>query len=259
MPKAKPALKKGAAAKGKKGAAPQKKKEETKNPLFASRPRNFTVGVDFDNRKRDVTRFVLWPRYIVRQRQKRVLERRLKVPPSLNQFRMTLDNQTKAELFKLMSKYKPETMKEKRERLQAEADKKKADPKAQPAKRRSSIIYGIQRVTRMVEEGRAKLVVIAHDVDPIEIVLWMPALCKAKGVPYCIVKGKAALGRFVGMKTCSCVAFESVKSEDSASFAKIGDAVESGFLGRFDELKKKWGGLQMGRRSIAKAAKRTRK
>eukprot|EP01065_Artemidia_motanka_P000849 TRINITY_DN103_c0_g2_i3.p2 TRINITY_DN103_c0_g2~~TRINITY_DN103_c0_g2_i3.p2 ORF type:complete len:281 (+),score=135.14 TRINITY_DN103_c0_g2_i3:64-843(+) len=259
MPKAKPALKKGAAAKGKKGAAPQKKKEETKNPLFASRPRNFTVGVDFDNRKRDVTRFVLWPRYIVRQRQKRVLERRLKVPPSLNQFRMTLDNQTKAELFKLMSKYKPETQKERAERLAAEAEKKKADPKAQPAKRKASLKYGIQEVTRMVEEKRAKLVVIAHDVDPIEIVLWLPALCKAQGVPYCIVKGKAALGRFVGMKTCTCVALDSVKGEDSASFGKIEDAVQSGFSGRYEDLKKKWGGLQMGRRSIAKAAKHRKK
>ena len=30
--------------------------------------------------------------------------------------------------------------------------------------------------------------VIAHDVDPIELVIWLPALCKKQGIPYCIVK-----------------------------------------------------------------------
>merc|ERR1711865_1251062 len=35
------------------------------------------------------------------------------------------------------------------------------------------------------ESKAAKLVVIAHDVDPIEIVMWLPSLCKARGIPYC--------------------------------------------------------------------------
>ena len=37
--------------------------------------------------------------------------------------------------------------------------------------------------------------VIAHDVDPIELVIWLPALCRKMGIPYCIVKGKARLGQ----------------------------------------------------------------
>ena len=40
----------------------------------------------------------------------------------------------------------------------------------------------------LVEQGKAQLVVIAHDVDPIELVIWLPAVCKKMGVPYCIVK-----------------------------------------------------------------------
>ena len=36
--------------------------------------------------------------------------------------------------------------------------------------------------------------VIAHDVDPIELVVWLPALCRKMEVPYCIVKGKSRLG-----------------------------------------------------------------
>ncbi len=32
--------------------------------------------------------------------------------------------------------------------------------------------------------------VIAHDVNPIELVVWLPALCRKMGIPYCIMKGK---------------------------------------------------------------------
>ena len=44
--------------------------------------------------KRDLSRFVRWPKYIRLQRQKSVLYQRLKVPPSINQFTQTLDKQT---------------------------------------------------------------------------------------------------------------------------------------------------------------------
>eukprot|EP01063_Lacrimia_lanifica_P012242 TRINITY_DN1886_c0_g1_i1.p3 TRINITY_DN1886_c0_g1~~TRINITY_DN1886_c0_g1_i1.p3 ORF type:complete len:248 (+),score=149.48 TRINITY_DN1886_c0_g1_i1:75-818(+) len=221
--------------------------ESAKNPLFVSRPKDFGVGNDIPP-KRDVSRFVRWPKYIIRQRQKRVLERRLKVPPSLNLFRSTLDKQTKAELFKLLAKYKPETDKERTERLTKDAAAKKADAKATASKKRAMVKFGIQQVTRMIEEKRAKLVVIAHDVDPIEIVVWLPALCKAQGIPYCIVKGKAALGRLVGMKTTTCLCLDAVNNEDNSTFAKMTDACNSGFNSTYDEKKKHWGGCEMGRK-----------
>ena len=44
--------------------------------------------------KRDLTRFVKWPKYVRLQRQKAILLKRLKVPPSINQFSSTLDRQT---------------------------------------------------------------------------------------------------------------------------------------------------------------------
>ena len=50
--------------------------------------------------------------------------------------------------------------------------------------------YGLNHVTQLVESGKAQLVVIAHDVDPIELVVWLPALCKKQGVPFCIVKAR---------------------------------------------------------------------
>ena len=72
------------------------KKTEPKkklNPLFEKRARNFGIGQDIQP-TRDLSRFVKWPRYIRVQRQKRVLQERLKVPPPINQFNHTVDRQT---------------------------------------------------------------------------------------------------------------------------------------------------------------------
>merc|ERR1712174_131282 len=69
--------------------------------------------------------------------------------------------------------------------------------------------------------GSAKLVVIAHDVEPLELVCWLPALCRKKEVPYCIIKGKARLGQLVHKKTASCIAFTTVRQEDKAELDKL--------------------------------------
>jgi ribosomal protein L7Ae-like RNA K-turn-binding protein len=62
----------------------------------------------------------------------------------------------------------------------------------------------------LVENKKAQLVVIAHDVDPIELVVFLPALCRKMGVPYGIIKGKTRLGHLVHRKTCTTVAFTRV-------------------------------------------------
>jgi len=282
---AKPA---GKVAKGGKGKPATKKdtKKVTKEVyfknLFPKRKKNFSIGQDVPP-KRDVTRFVRWPKYVTLQRQKRVLERRLKVPPTLNQFRKTLDSHTKAELFKFAAKYKPENKKQRKQRIRAEAkaadaakkpaapaaktdekkdDKKKAAPKpvAAPKKKttqdkRITLKFGIQRVTRLIEHKRAKLVLIAHDVDPIEITLYLPALCKKLEIPYCIVKGKAALGRLVGFKTCSVVCFNKIQSEDNSKFAKLVETINASFSDKYDETRRQWGGLEMGRRGRVQTKK----
>lgn len=72
-----------------------KKVEQKKqtNPLFEKRTRNFGIGQDIQP-ERDLSRFVRWPAYIRIQRQRSVLQKRLKVPPPINQFTQTLDKQT---------------------------------------------------------------------------------------------------------------------------------------------------------------------
>jgi large subunit ribosomal protein L7Ae len=64
-------------------------------------------------------------------------------------------------------------------------------------------------------------VVIAHDVDPIEIVLWLPTLCRKKGVPYVIIKGKARLGKLVHKKNASCIAVTEIDSGKDAHDLQI--------------------------------------
>ena len=69
--------------------------------------------------------------------------------------------------------------------MQAEAREKgtKADKKKPVV-----VKYGLNHITHLVETGKAKLVVIAHDVDPIELVVWLPAVCRKMDVPYIIIK-----------------------------------------------------------------------
>lgn len=51
---------------------------------------------------------------------------------------------------------------------------------------------------------------VTQDSLPFQLVVFLPALCRKMGVPYCIIKGKARLGRLVHRKTCTCVAFTQV-------------------------------------------------
>jgi large subunit ribosomal protein L7Ae len=63
-----------------------------------------------------------------------------------------------------------------------------------------------------MENKKAQLGVIVHDVDPIVLVVFLPVL-KDGGlgrVPYCIIKGKARLGLLLHRKTCTTVAFTQV-------------------------------------------------
>ncbi|CAI8022810.1 60S ribosomal protein L7a [Geodia barretti] len=233
--------------------AKQPPKKEV-NPLIEKRPRNFGIGGNIQP-KRDLTRFVKWPKYIRLQRQKQVLYQRLKVPPSINQFTQTLDKQTATQLFKLLHKYRPETKVQKRERLRAVAVKKSEGGDVTPGKKPITIKYGINHITTLVEQKKAQLVVIAHDVDPIEIVVFLPALCRKMGVPYCIIKGKARLGTLVHKKTATAIAVTQVKNEDKGSLNTLLEAVKTNYNERYDEIRKRWGGGVMGRKAQDAKAK----
>jgi large subunit ribosomal protein L7Ae len=58
---------------------------------------------------------------------------------------------------------------------------------------------GTNEVTKSVERGEAKLVVIAADVNPPEIIMHIPILCAEKNIPHIFVESKAELGAAAGL------------------------------------------------------------
>lgn len=221
---------------------------------FVARPKNFGIGQDVPY-ARDLSRFMRWPTFVTMQRKKRVLQRRLKVPPALNQFTKVLDRSTRNSLLQLVKKYAPETRKARQQRLQKAAQETKKGGAA-ALKAPIAVLTGLQEVTRAIEKNTARLVVIANNVDPIELVLWMPNLCRANKIPYAIVKDKARLGDAVGQKTATCVAFTDVNAEDEGSLKDLIRSVNCRFLSRSEVIRRQWGGLQLSLRSTAALRKK---
>merc|ERR1712198_715018 len=173
----------------------------------------------------------------------------------INQFTQALDRQTATQLFRLLDKYRPESKQQKKARLTARASQRVKGKDDVPTKRPLMVRSGVNTITSLVEQKKAQLVVIAHDVDPIEIVIFLPALCRKMGVPYCIVKGKARLGRVVRRKTCTCVALTQVDSGDKLNLSKLIESVKNNYNDRFEEIRRNWGGGLLGPKSNARIAK----
>lgn len=58
---------------------------------------------------------------------------------------------------------------------------------------------GTNETTKSLERGEAKLVVIAEDVDPAEVVMHLPIICDEKKIPFVYVPSKAELGKASGI------------------------------------------------------------
>ncbi|XP_075591033.1 uncharacterized protein LOC142597905 [Dermatophagoides farinae] len=212
--------------------------KQAKHPFIESTPKNFSIG-NAIKPKKDLTAIVRWPKCVQLQRKRAILLRKVKMPPALYQFHVTLDRMEAAQLFKFLLPYRPESTQEKKARILEEAENrmKGAEPKIA---KKNTLVYGLDEVTKLVESKTAKLVVIAHDVHPVELVCWLPALCRRMQVPYCIIKGKARLGALVHKKNAAAVALKDVNSGDVSALSSLVASYESRFIANA-EARKKWG------------------
>ncbi|MCJ1328805.1 60S ribosomal protein L8B [Thelotrema lepadinum] len=182
---------------------------------------------------------------------------RLKVPPAIAQFSNTLDKNLATQTFKLLQKYRPETKAEKNERLKKEASAIAGGGKKEDASKKPFVVkYGLNHVTALIENKKAALCIIPNDVSPIELVVFLPALCRKMGVPYAIVKGKARLGTVVHQKTAAVLAISEVRQEDKSELSKLISAIKEGYTEKYEEAKRHWGGGIMGAKANARVEKK---
>jgi large subunit ribosomal protein L7Ae len=86
-------------------------------------------------------------------------------------------------------------------RLEVPSDlAEKAYEAVKKARETGKLKKGTNETTKAVERGIAKLVVIAEDVDPPEIVAHLPLLAEEKKIPYVYVPSKKKLGEAAGIE-----------------------------------------------------------
>jgi large subunit ribosomal protein L7Ae len=69
----------------------------------------------------------------------------------------------------------------------------------QIASETGKVRVGTNEVTKSTERSEAKLIVMAEDVDPVEILVHIPMLCEEKRIPYIYVAKKQRLGQSAGL------------------------------------------------------------
>lgn len=84
------------------------------------------------------------------------------------------------------------------------------------ARKTGKIKKGTNEVTKTIERGNAKLVVIAKNINPQEIIMHIPALCREKNIPVIEVPSKDELGAAAGLSVGTA----------SVAVVKEGDAKE---------------------------------
>ncbi|KAK2106652.1 Vasculin-like protein 1 [Saguinus oedipus] len=130
-------------------------------------------------------------------------------------FTQALHCQTATQLLKVAHKYRPDTKQEKKQRLLTQAGKKAASKGDVPTKRPPVFQARINTITTLVENKKAQLVLIAYDMDPIEL----------------------------------------VNSEDKGALAKLAEAIRTNCKDRYDEIHCHWGGSVLSPKSVACIAK----
>jgi len=89
------------------------------------------------------------------------------------------------------------------------------------ARKTGKIDKGTNEVTKAIERGQAKLVVIAEDVEPKEITQHIPIICTEKGIPLITVDSKKKLGIAAGINVATASVAIVDGGDASAEIAKL--------------------------------------
>jgi len=65
---------------------------------------------------------------------------------------------------------------------------------------------GTNEATKAIERGISKLIVIAEDVEPPEVVAHLPLICEEQKAAYAFVPSKQELGKALGIEVTSAAA-----------------------------------------------------
>ncbi len=74
------------------------------------------------------------------------------------------------------------------------------------AKQSGKVRKGTNETTKAIERGISKLVVIAEDVEPPEVVAHLPILCEERNAAFVFVPSKQQLGMSLGIDVGSAAA-----------------------------------------------------
>jgi large subunit ribosomal protein L7Ae len=85
---------------------------------------------------------------------------------------------------------------------------------------------GTNETTKAIERGNAKLVYIAEDVQPEEIVLHLPELSDEKGIPFVYVDTQDDVGHAAGLEVGSAAAAIVDAGDAEGDVEDIGDKLE---------------------------------
>lgn len=94
-------------------------------------------------------------------------------------------------------------------------------------------------------------------MNPIECVVWLPALCRKMDVPFAIVKDKARLGALVHQRNAAVVCLTNVNKADLSQMLLLKNLCSEKFNNNVDHIRK-WGGGIMGLKTQAKLDKRAK-
>lgn len=94
--------------------------------------------------------------------------------------------------------------------------------------RDSKIRKGMNEVTKSIERSQAKIVVMAEDVSPPEILYHVPLLCDEKNIPYAYLSTKKNLGNAVKLNIgASAIAVENAGSANEKALADLLKQIEA--------------------------------